>query len=233
MKAVKRLLPILYLLLPFLAAGQAVPQVQIVQLNMPLFPGDTAYGSQPYTLSFSVQNVSTVPVVTDTLYVFGLNIDTTVAQPLHLLADTIVSNLSQGIIVQVFNPFYLFSSLNYKAGGNIVVVWPRLGNNPSTTFDSITVNIYYVPIQASVVLPAGQPEVKGLIINPSMHTLSFKTTFGFRPERVRIYDAYGRTCFYSGQAPEVIYVPQISKGVYLIEWMNSDGSFSRLKFVWP
>lgn len=231
MKALNRFL-LLLCLQPLIIKAQNVPQLQIVQLNMPLFPGDTALESQNYPLSFTVQNVSPVAVVSDTLYIFGYNTDTSVAQQLHVFVDTIIINLSQGMITQVVNPFFQFSALNYKAGGNIVVVWPRLGNDPQTTFDSITVNIYFVPYQAALT-PDHENAVQGIILNPSINVIEFKTTGGFKPERVRIYDASGRICFNSGQASDVIYLPPLSNGVYMIEWKNADGRYSRLKFVWP
>lgn len=232
MKPLLRILTIGLCLHPWLMNAQNVPQVQIVQLNMPLFPGDTAFESQNYPLSFTVQNVSPVAAAADTLIIFGFNTDTTVVQQEHILADTLITGLSQGMISTVFNPFFQFSSLNYKAGGNIVVVWPRLGNDPQTTFDSITVNIYFVPYQAALT-PDNENAVQGIILNPSMNCIQFKTTGGFKPERVRIYDASGRVCFNSRHASDVIYLPQLSKGVYLIEWKNPDGRYARLKFVWP
>lgn len=136
------------------------------------------------------------------------------------------------MISTVVNPFYQFSALNYKAGGNIVVVWPRLGGDPLTTFDSITVYIYFVPYQAALT-PDIENTVQGIILNPSMNVIQFKTKGGYMPERVRIYDAAGRICINSKHATDVIYLPQLSKGVYLIEWKNPDGSYARLKFVWP
>lgn len=212
--------------------AQNNPLMQIVQLNMPIAPGDTAFEANLYPLFFSVMNVSPVLALTDTLYIFGYNTDTLVTQPLHVLADTIINNLSQGMIAQVYNPSYQFSALNYKAGGNIVVVWPRLGTDPLTTFDSITVNIYFVPFQASLT-PAIENSVQGILLNPAMNSIHFKTTGGFKPERVRIYDTSGRICFQSKRAMDEIYLPQLSNGIYLIEWKNADGSYSRLKFFWP
>lgn len=232
MKTLYRLLILLLCLQPLIFKGQNVPQMQIVQLNMPLLPGDTAFEANLYPLFFSVQNVSPVPVVSDTLYILGYNTDTSVAQQLHVFVDTIVFNLIQGMIAQVGNPLFQFSGLNYKAGGNIVVVWPRLGNDPLTTFDSITVNIFFVPFQAALT-PDNENTVQGIILNPSMSAIQFKTTGGFKPERVRIYDSSGRICFNAKHASDVIYVPKLSKGVYMIEWKNPDGSYSRLKFVWP
>lgn len=232
MKAFNKLLLFALYFSPVMVVAQNNPQMQIVQLNMPLLPGDTAFEANIYPLYFSVQNVSPVPVTSDTLYILAYNTDTLVAQQEHVLADTLISNLSQGMIAQMFNPFFQFSALNYKAGGNIVVVWPRLGNDPLTTFDSITVNIYFVPFQASLA-PEGINSVQGIILNPDMHTVQFKTNGGYMPERVRIFDVSGRICFRSVQVSGAVYLPQISKGVYFIEWKNPDGSYSRLKFFWP
>ncbi len=232
MKALIKLLLMLLCLQPLFIQAQNVPQLQIVQLNMPLFPGDTALESQYYPLSFTVQNVSPVAAVADTLIIFGFNLDSTVVQQEHILADTLITGLSQGMISTVVNPFFQFTSLNYKAGGNIVVVWPRLSNDPQTTYDSITVNIFFVPYQAALT-PDNENAVQGIILNPAMNIIQFKTTGVFRPERVRIYDASGRICFNSNQASDVIYLPQLSKGVYMIEWKNPGGSYARLKFVWP
>lgn len=212
--------------------AQNTPLIQIVQLNMPLAPGDTVYEANGYNLFFAVQNVSAVPVISDTLTIFGWNKDTTVSQPLHILADTFISNLSQGMVAQVFNLNYQFSAFNYKAGGNIVVVWPRLGTDPLTTFDSISVSIYFVPVQASII-SEGENAVQGLILNPAMHTVYFKTNGSYNPERVRIYDASGRICYRAEQVSNGIYVPGLARGVYVIEWKNQDSSYSRLKFVWP
>ncbi len=232
MKTLHKLLLLTLSLSPVLVEAQNVPQIQIVQLNMPLFPGDTAFEANLYPISFSVQNTSPVPVTSDTLYILGFNTDTSVAQQEHILADTIVSNLSQGMMAQVYNPFFQFSALNYKAGGNIVVVWPRLGNDPLTTYDSITVSIFFVPFQASLT-PEIENSVQGIILNPSLNSIQFKTQGDFSPERVRIYDVSGRVCYQSKQVSGAMYLPQLSKGVYFIEWKNPDGWYSRLKFVWP
>lgn len=232
MKALNRILILVLLLSPLFSKSQNVPQMQIVQLNMPLLPGDTAYEANLYPVLFSVQNVSPVSVVFDTLYIFGYNNDTSILQQQFAFIDTIISNLSQGIVIQVANPFYQFSSLNYKAGGNIVVVWPRLGNNPLTTYDSITVNIYFIPFQAAIA-PEEDHSVQGILLNPAMNAIQFKTTGGFMPERVRIYDATGRICFSSGQTTGMLQLPPLAGGPYIIEWKNPNGRFARLKFVWP
>jgi hypothetical protein len=217
--------------MPLCLWGQGVtPQVQIIQLNMPLSPWDTVYENQTYAISFIVQNQGSALGTSDTLYILAYNIDSTVAQPLHVLADTFITALPSTAIVQVYRS-YQFSSLNYKSGGNIVVVWPRLGNNPLTTYDSLTVDIYFVPVPATIA-PDIQNPVQGIVIFRQHSCLAFKTHEFFIPEQVRILDMTGRILHSTERTTDLICVHGLSAGLYIIEWIHADGRPQRQRFFW-
>ncbi len=216
--------------MPLYMWGQTNPQVQLIQLNMPLAPFDTVYENQNYNISFTVQNQGSALMAGDTLFILAYNTDTTVTQQLHVLADTFITVLQPSAIVQVTR-LYQFSSLNYKSGGNIVVVWPRLGNNPLTTYDSITVDIYFVPVPATVA-PENQNPVQGVIIYRQHSCMAFKTHEFFMPEQVRIFDMTGRIFYASEKVAELFCIDGLHAGVYVIEWKNTDGRLQRQRFIW-
>lgn len=145
LQIMKKVVVVLFALLAGMAWNLPKTYAQLLNTlkvtSMPGYPQqpDTAYQSQTYSYSIKVSN-GTNTVVNSTLeIVFRIDsLETVVvSNPATSLnpGDTISFNISQ----------YFFSQPFYKAGNNIVVVWPRLTGGMSLPADTFYAAVYFVP----------------------------------------------------------------------------------------
>ncbi|MEP7169475.1 MAG: hypothetical protein ABI855_08920, partial [Bacteroidota bacterium] len=135
--------------------AQAQAQLYIDQVdsfNIPIFlPNDTVHeGQSPSSFHIRVRNLDTNSYQPGVyLKIYLRNTDTTgLTQPEQLLdSSMLISNIVGQDTFNLYINAYNFTSSTYRAGNNIVVVWPRLGFDTTTTYDSLQLDtIYFVPL---------------------------------------------------------------------------------------
>lgn len=141
----KKVVVVLFALLSGMAWNLPETYAQLLNTlkvtSMPGYPQqpDTAYQSQPYSYSIIVSNGTNTAVNSTMEIVFRIDsLETVVvSNPVTSLnpGDTVSFNISQ----------YFFSQPFYKAGNNIVVVWPRLTGGLSLPADTFYAAVYFVP----------------------------------------------------------------------------------------
>lgn len=155
-------------------------------INFPDLPNDTAYEGLLYDFDIVVQN--------------GTNSVVTGSMTIQMRVDSIITALGTPAIQVTLNPGdtmvvsvnqYPFLQPQFKAGNNIVVVWPSINSGITYPIDSLTTDVYYVPLN-SVGIPSEEPLGFKIFPNPANDIISWTAADGSIPERVRIYDASGR-----------------------------------------
>lgn len=167
-----------------------------VQSLSPIFPqisfGDSAFESQPYdSITVTVLNLATTLFSGNLKFELeidtggGVNADSLIVttQPVTILAgDSQVVSVNQ----------YFFSSTRYKAGNNVVVVWPRLTTGQLNYSDSLVTQVFFVPDSSSGVDDLEPDFQYSLFPNPSSDFIYLNDKGKKDIEGVRFYDMEGR-----------------------------------------
>ncbi|MDQ3051435.1 MAG: T9SS type A sorting domain-containing protein [Bacteroidota bacterium] len=193
--------------------------------SMPFFPEapqDTAYEGQTYTFLMQVHNNTNIFI--NNSVSFNMRVDSATITFLANVQTTIPPNDSVSLTVTPFN----FQQPLFKAGNNIVVVWPVV-NGLSVPIDSFITTVFFVPLNS-----LGDDEVMGqqlqLYPNPVHDYMHLDTSEGM-VEYVRIYATTGQLIRdISFQRSRSIDVSFLRKGTYIIE-LNLNGKWVRKKFV--
>ncbi len=205
----------LYLLSFFiLLAPGAFSQARLTITALDNFPGispDTAFSGTPYNnILITIKNtgnllfqgevdvlLSAGPGITDTLYLDSIS--GTLLAP----GDSVIRN----------PPSYLFNSVHYDDGDNIVVVWPQ-ARSGGALIDTLLFHVYYVNL-----LSIEETESRQILIhpNPGSDFIRLGIPEINKVEYVRIFDAEGRVFFESYSAEEMIRVKNWPAGLYFLE----------------
>jgi hypothetical protein len=177
----------------------------------PALPADTAFEGVSYNFDILVYNGSNV-TITNTIMI-NLRVDTVTAMvasspvlPPMAPGDSLILSVSQ----------YNFDPSQYKAGNNIVVVWPSV-NGMSIPIDTAYKDVFFVPLNS---LSSHELQVADFQIYPvPVHDeLRLQGLADQDLEYVRIFDTSGRLCaaFVPGQRRRFD-VSFLKAGVYFIE----------------
>jgi Secretion system C-terminal sorting domain len=123
---------------------------------------------------------------------------------------------------------YGFQQPQFKAGNNIVVVWPNISSGISYPIDSVVTDVYFIPLNSVLVPFVPQSEFE-LFPNPATDMLSWNLQDGSLPGRVRIFDTHGRLV-HEYRKVRNCSVAALPRGVYFIE-LEIDSSIVRERFV--
>jgi hypothetical protein len=226
-----------FLLLLIIAANFNLPralaqQVQLTILNVDSFPvlPSLALEGQSYNFTFTVYNmINNQFGTTDTVKIFLANKDS--LNNVEEIADTLIP-LFQGndtILIHVSN--YQFTSAHYKAGNNIVVVWPRLGNIIGTTYDSLQIDtVYFVPL-ASINMLNAQNNTFSMFPNPATDIITINKEGEKYIEYVRILNDIGQEILYRRSFKDHLDIRFLTPGFYFIEIKERNGTLSHKKFL--
>ncbi len=213
-----------YLVLLFLLTGPKLfSQVRLSITSLDGFPnalGDTAYNNASYDSIFiTIKNTGNIAFqgeadvmiqgglgLTDTLYMDSIG--STILAP----NDSIVKR----------PPPYLFNSVNYIDGDNIVVVWPQ-ARVSGILSDTISFIVYYVSFQS-----INGPERKALQISPNPGTDFIRLGISEikQLEYVRIFSFEGRLIYEADKDMEMIRVKNWPAGIYFIEVQGKTEKYS-------
>lgn len=228
----KRFLLIVILAAIFTLQRVSAQQVQLTIQDIDSFPvlPVLALEGQPYNFTIRVYNLLNNQFgTTDTLKIFLANKDS--LNNVEEIADTLIP-LFQGndtILVHVSN--YQFTSAHYKAGNNIVVVWPRLGNIIGTTFDSLQIDtVFFVPL-SSVNMLNESNQAFYFFPNPVTDAIMIKSGSESFIDYVRILNELGQEIMFRRSSVKYLDVRFLSEGFYFIEIKERNGTISRKKFL--
>jgi hypothetical protein len=212
---------------------------QLIQLTIlsvdsfPVLPQDTAYEANQNQYNFLVHvfNMANNQVtVNDTCRIFLKNTDTTFSTT-EILASTPVGTLFGFDFINIPVNNYQFTPATYKAGNNIVVVWPRIGNGTNTTFDSLQIDtVYFVPLLSMNMLNV-QNQTFTFFPNPAIDQIIINSDREKYIDYVRILNDLGQTILYRRSAGKYLDVKFLSEGFYFIEIRDRNGTISRKKFL--
>lgn len=212
----------------------AQPGAKITITYISGFPAqpDTSYEGVIYPVEFSVKNTGTQPTFgNDTLEIWLQN--DSANQVLHRVASVYLqSPLLPNDSSLVSNPTYQFSPLNFKAGGNIVVVWPKLQSSGVTTpADSISLPVYFVPLQTLDGSFNAPDNNCTLFPVPASNILFLHPASLYKPDCVRIFDLSGRQVSRIPVHSNQLNVANLSAGVYLAEIYENSLLLARRKII--
>jgi len=215
----KKIIPVLSLLFliqfifPSAAISQGVASLKVIEMaGFPDLPTDSAYGNQVYNFNVVVFNNSNQ----------ALNSTLDIQMKVDSVETTLVSDpqpfLFPGDTLTISVTNFSFSPVQFLAGNNIVVVWPRV-NGSSIPIDSFFTAIYFVPLSS---LGDGTFEDNSMYFNvypvPSGDYINILEKDGKAFEYVRIFDVTGKLIsdkltVFNNQ----LYVGNLSPGQYLVE----------------
>lgn len=189
----------------------------------PDLPQDTAYEQNTY--NFDINLVNGTNLIINSSVTIMLKVDTTFA--------TLVNNpamaINPGDSISISIAGYNFSPSQYKAGNNIVVVWPVV-NGLVLPVDSFITNVHFVPLTSVDGIDLNEP-VFNMFPVPANTTLNLDFGKSILVEQVRIYSASGqlvRTCRSTGK--NEIDISSLDSGLYFVEAIFN-GVAVRKKFV--
>lgn len=194
--------------------------------SLPGFPVaqlDSAYEGQSYAFNIILINNTNIAISNFPIQ-FNMRVDSVIntfftSPPIGLQPGDTVS-----ISVTGFN----FTQPQFKPGNNIVVVWPVL-NGLTIPVDSITVGVYFVPLNSVGSTDFAQPSLRIYPV-PSNNTVYFDTRKN-QAEDVRIWTILGQQVFFSLAAEtNAIDITPLSPGVYILDVLIN-GARIRQKFI--
>jgi type IX secretion system substrate protein len=226
---------IIALLLSGCISQKLFAQTQLAVTMIDSFPvlPDTAVENQLENFNITVYNMdSNAFTANDSLRIFLRNTDTTnLTQPEQVLGSVFIGTLSGNDTITFFIQGYNFTPATYRAGNNIVVVWPKIGNITGTTYDSLQLDtIYFVPL-LSVNMLSEQNQSFSLFPNPVTDEIRINSDHQNPIEYVRILNNLGQVIMFRRSAGEPLDVRHFSEGFYFLEVKDQNGTIFRKKFL--
>ena len=207
---------------------------QVDSLNA-FLPNDTVFeGGSPYNFNIRVRNFDPNPSAPNaSLKIYLRNTDSTaLTQPEQLLDSSIfIASLSGNDTINVPINGYNFTQATYRAGNNIVVVWPRLGSNVATTYDSLQLDTIYFVLLSSVNMISAQNDPALFFPNPVISEIIINKNDKKSIEYVRILNDIGQEILHRRTFENHLDVRFLSEGFYFIEIKERNGTISRRKFL--
>jgi hypothetical protein len=204
--------------------------VKVTSLQGIPFISGMAQEDSSYFISFDLVNTGTI-TVSDTFDVFiqadALIIDSNAV--ITTLSDTNTAgfdSIAPGDTISKSNQSFLFSSVNFDSGDNIVVVWPhaRMANMDG---DKDTTHIFFIPLNNNI----DDPENSSIILypNPSTSYISFKDPGQGKIKQVRILTVDGKLVFQTQNTRDFINIADWKPGLYFIEVEKTDGTRNMIR----
>ncbi|HNQ61802.1 MAG TPA: T9SS type A sorting domain-containing protein [Bacteroidia bacterium] len=189
-------------------------------VGLPNSGQDTVYSVSPYdSIEVTIKNTGNLGFQGEADILIRGNLAVNDTLFTDSLSGTI---LAPGDSVIRYPNSYLFNSVNYVDGDNIVVVWPqaRTGNIP---YDSLVFHVYYVSFQS-----ISEFENKPLTIspNPGIDYIKLGLAEIKQFEYVRIFDIQGRIHYESTVPGPTINIQNWNKGLYYIEVIGKNSRYS-------
>ncbi len=233
------LLPaIIFLQVVFVQAfGQIVTsdslRIEAISVAYPQCP-DSAYEGQGYQgIAVLVRNLQTDSAFYGALGIHLLSVDSLGG----FAEDTLIPmggtsyTILPGMAVNVFlNGTYNFSSVNYRQGSNVVVVWPVVQIGVPQYIDTLTTCVYFVKLS-----DVSEDEIENSYLsvfpNPASDFITITEQGKNLIENVRIYDTAGRLVISPlWDDSKKINVAFIVPGIYVLEITTSGNQKIRKKF---
>ncbi|MFI5218927.1 MAG: T9SS type A sorting domain-containing protein [Bacteroidia bacterium] len=231
------ILLLIILILPLKTVAQSGGSLGIIGIsaNFPqVINGDTAYEDSSYAfISFQIANLDT-SLFTGNLYI-ELHVDTgggLLFADSILLSSNPVTIPGLGTALVFDSSVYNFSGSKYKAGSNIVVVWPKLIGGTIAISDSLQTEVFFVPSTTGIsdLFEAGN--LFYLYPNPANDFIEVIIKNKKDIEGVRFYDLRGRLL------KDVMYLSQskldvrdLSNGCYFLELILNNQRKFATKFM--
>ncbi|MBK8873388.1 MAG: T9SS type A sorting domain-containing protein [Bacteroidetes bacterium] len=201
-----------------LVQAQGTTGLKVTQMiGYPVLP-DTAYEGVSYSVTIKLQNFSNSTINGGVNVLLNTDSGTVV---LTSFAGLFCSpNDSTAQIIQTYN----FDSQTYKAGNNIVVVWPVVQSAPAFPIDTFFTQVYFVPL-ASLNAPEVEAIKFALYPNPATSKLKIVGAAEEPLEYVRILMPDGRQVtqilpFGDG----IIDIRRLNPGIYFLEATSKNRS---------
>jgi hypothetical protein len=198
--------------------------------GFPVCPSDSAFEGQVDSFSIQVVNLDINSVtVGDFLYVIFQN-DSAPSIKTDTVFSVYIDSLQGQDTLNYTTAPYTFTVSRYKTGNNIVVVWPKIANDTSSTADSLNICVFFVPLQSLNILNVFN---SGFFIfpNPVIKLLNLSRGDGNSIEYVRITNDIGQEILFRRTIEKQLDVGFLSEGFYFIEIKERNGVISRKKFL--
>ena len=206
-----------------LVHAQGVASFRVIDMiGFPHFPPDSAYEGQVYT--FNVRLINNSNAIINTPAEIQLKVDS--------VETTIYTDpqpsIQPGDTVTVTVTGYNFQQTQYVAGNNIVVVWPRVSNQPVVPVDTFYTAVYFVPLISLNEFEQDPDQFDFYVFPvPAKDFIQLRINQPVDVEYVRIFTISGKLCgTYNPVLPETkIPVNQLYPGRYVIELKTRKGRY--------
>ena len=194
-----------------LVQAQGTTGLKVTQMTgYPVLP-DTAYEGVSYSVTIKILNFSnsTINGGVDIL----LKTDSGTVAITTFPGLVLFPNDSVTQLIQTYN----FDTQTYKAGNNIVVVWPVVQGAPAFPIDTFFTQVYFVPL-ASLNAPEVEAIKFAMYPNPATSELKVVSSSDEQLEYVRILMPDGRQV--SQLLPlgdGIIDIRRLNPGIYFLE----------------
>ncbi|MBK7388826.1 MAG: T9SS type A sorting domain-containing protein [Bacteroidetes bacterium] len=201
-----------------LVQAQGTTGLKVTQMiGYPVLP-DTAYEGVSYTITLNLRNYSNSTINGGVNIV--LKTDSGTVAITTFAGLVLFPNDSATQLIQTYN----FDSQTYKAGNNIVVVWPVVQGAPAFPIDTFFTQVYFVPL-ASLNAPEVESIKFALYPNPATSKLKIVGAAEEPLEYVRILMPDGRQVtqilpFGDG----IIDIRRLNPGIYFLEASSKNRS---------
>ncbi|MBK7968355.1 MAG: T9SS type A sorting domain-containing protein [Bacteroidetes bacterium] len=201
-----------------LVQAQGTTGLKVTQMiGYPVLP-DTAYEGVSYSVTIKLQNFSNSTINGGVNIV--LKTDSGTVAITTFAGLVLFPNDSATQLIQTYN----FDSQTYKAGNNIVVVWPVVQSAPAFPIDTFFTQVYFVPL-ASLNAPEVEAIKFALYPNPATSKLKIVGAAEEPLEYVRILMPDGRQVtqilpFGDG----IIDIRRLNPGIYFLEASSKNRS---------
>jgi len=194
-----------------LIRAQSSIGLKVTQMaGYPVLP-DTAYEGVSYSVTLKVNNNSNIAING------GVNIllkaDSGSVALTSFAGLVLLPGDSTTTLIQTYN----FDTQTYKAGNNIVVVWPVVQGAPAFPIDSFYTQVYFVPL-ASLNAPEVEAIKFAMYPNPATSELKIVASSDEPLEYVRILMPDGRQMTqYLPLGDGIIDIRRLNPGIYFLE----------------
>ncbi len=227
MKSNKNYFPAVLLILllsPFWGWSQGTTGLRVLAMpGFPAAPQDSVLEGQAYIFAVTLINGTNTAINSPIDINFKVdsisNIAFTVGQPVMGVGDTVTFS---------FNT-YNFTQPQFKAGNNIVVVWPSI-NGVSVPIDSFITDVFFIPLSS---LTDHLPDIHPISLFPVPSTGDLFLSFNSldRVEYVRIYAMDGKLVYSIPLLTnQFIDIRNLRKGIYFLE-AKVNGKIAGTRFI--
>lgn len=224
MKPICRIIALLALVCSTISAKAQVHLRVDTILNFP----DTAIEGQTYFPVTIVQNVGQTGF-TGTLSIGFQTQNPTGNIGLLYFSSLPISIAPNDTVALIPNNGFVFDTLFFRPGNNVVVVWPIAS--------AAIIDTFYTDVYLQTISGLTPPLSNSLLLSPvpALEYLQVRARSGMQIEYVRIYDLAGREYPCSGQPIEgggmELYLGNLPSGQYILETVFRNAPPARSRFL--